>query len=199
MVYSLKNSMVENNKNRGLLLSNSDSIIDTVVFLSQQITDWPSSDKQSKGIDIQGGSSIIENSNFLKNTYGIYIGFWYNPETGENIAGNPDYSKNNTFSDNIVADIFPLPLVILVVDPLSDAVDSMFESSVQISSDVPVDSPVDAVDSLIESPDELPIGPLTDLSADPTTDVPIDMFIDVTIEIPDPILTETPPEAQPDP
>lgn len=58
----------------------------------------------AKGIYIQGGSPIIKNSNFQKNTYGIYIDGWHGPD-GDILAA-PDYSENNKFKDNELGEIF---------------------------------------------------------------------------------------------
>jgi len=105
---SLKNSVVENNKNRVLVLVNSNSVIDNVKFLNNTDSSWPSNQHQSRAIDVRGGAPQIKNSFFKKNYYGIYIGDFENPTTGETILGAP-ILENNQFEENSV-DIFPVPV-----------------------------------------------------------------------------------------
>jgi len=101
---SLKNSILEKSKNRGLRMIKSNSIIDSVQFLDFNTTDWPYPD-EAKAIFIQGGVAEIKNSVFKNNYYGIYIDDWKNPDTGEIIKGDP-VLENNQFEGIIKKDIY---------------------------------------------------------------------------------------------
>ena len=102
----LKDSVIQKNANNGVWLANSPSVIDGVQFLehTKSTVSLP-----AKAVYVQGGSPIIKNSSFQNNNYGIYIKSWQNPDTGENIAGAPDYSEGNEFSGNNT-DIYPIPI-----------------------------------------------------------------------------------------
>ena len=95
---SLKNSIVEKNKNRALVLTNSNSTVDSVKFLSNKTTDWPSGD-QAKAVLIQGGNPEIKNSYFEDNLLGIDCSYFYNEADNTN---SPTYAliENNTFVKN---------------------------------------------------------------------------------------------------
>ncbi len=85
-VIFLKNSLIAQNKNRGMMLINSASVVDSVVFSNN--------DKQntgSKAIEIQGGNPSIENCQFLQNYYGVFISSY---------SSSPEI-KNNYFEKNL--------------------------------------------------------------------------------------------------
>jgi len=90
---SLSNSVIEKNKNNGLWLANSPSIIDSSYFQDQ-------TDIEEKGIYVQGGNSdlIIKNSNISNNYYGIYVTTW--PDVDNAIFWVNFYVNNNTVSGN---------------------------------------------------------------------------------------------------
>jgi|GEM_PF-2213806 hypothetical protein len=92
---SLKNSVVEKNKNRGLILTNSPSIIDSVTFSQQTTTDWPQSSNEAKAIDIEGGSPEIKNSYFKDNNFGIYITSFVDPIQKTTVSTTPIIDNNN--------------------------------------------------------------------------------------------------------
>ena len=96
---TLKNSVLEDNKNRGLMLINSPSVIDTVSFLNQNTHDWPSGLNEAKAIYVYGGTPEIKNSTFTNNTLGIYIYSLYDLATNTNIEANP-IIDNNYFTQN---------------------------------------------------------------------------------------------------
>ncbi len=102
---SLKNSIVEKNKNRGLRLINSNSTIDSVQFLENNITDWLPSSNESKAIYIQGSSPQIKNSYFENNSTGIYIGSFYDQTNNISIPALP-LIENNNFVKNAEPIIF---------------------------------------------------------------------------------------------
>ena len=103
-VISLKNSIVQKNKNNGLTLINSDSVIDSVQFWNHTEAEWPS---EAKAVYIQGGKPEIKNSHFQTNYYGIYMTQWTDPDTGLNIYPEPNLHtlnpldpEANTFMDS---------------------------------------------------------------------------------------------------
>ena len=89
---TLKNSVLEHNKNNGLLLINSSSIIDNVQFLDTAICQG-FLEHGGKGISINGGGASIKNSLFEKNIYGIYI------NKGQDSPATP-IIENNIFEEN---------------------------------------------------------------------------------------------------
>ncbi len=91
---SLKNSVVERNKNRAIMLTNSNSTIDSVKFLENNNTDWPQND-ESKAIFVQGGAPQIKNSYFENNSKGIYISSFYDPINNTNTNATPTIENNN--------------------------------------------------------------------------------------------------------
>ena len=68
-----KNSILEKNKSRGLWLINSSSVIENSQFLDHQIDCRPLPDNQTTALLIQEGNPRIENCQFEKNIYGIWI------------------------------------------------------------------------------------------------------------------------------
>ncbi|MBU2540225.1 lamin tail domain-containing protein [Patescibacteria group bacterium] len=95
---SIKNSVFDNNKGTGLMLTNSLSIIDNVQFLDHNNTEmFPF--LEPKAIYIKGNNPEIKNSYFKGNYYGIYITDWYDSEKSENIAARP-LIENNNFIEN---------------------------------------------------------------------------------------------------
>ena len=92
---SLKNSIVEKNKNRGLMLDNSDSIIDSVKFLDHNTTDWPPGLNESKAIYVKGGKPKIKNSYFENNSFGIYITSFYDQINNVDVPALPLVENNN--------------------------------------------------------------------------------------------------------
>ena len=92
---SIKDSVIEHNKNRALVLTQSDSIIDNVQFFDNNTTDWPFGG-ESKALYVFGGNSQIKNSHFSNNFYGIYLADW--DGVGELPPGL--ILENNTFANN---------------------------------------------------------------------------------------------------
>ncbi len=92
---SLKNSVVEKNKNRALRLSNSNSIIDSVQFLENNIHDYPPGFNESKAVHIEGGTPSIKNSYFENNGIGIYINSFYDQTNNISIPALPLIENNN--------------------------------------------------------------------------------------------------------
>lgn len=97
---SLKNSVIEENKNRGLMLQNSNSVIDSVAFLNNNITDWPPGLNESKAVDVQGASPVISNSRFENNSQGVYVGAFFDQAGGAMVPSRPSIS-NNSFTKNV--------------------------------------------------------------------------------------------------
>jgi hypothetical protein len=92
---TLKNSYIHDNKNSGLWLINSPSIIDSVSFFNHKLA---IDGQVAKAIYIQGGSPEIKNSRFQSQVYGIY----------KDQAATPNL-ENNTFMDSDVTDIYTTP------------------------------------------------------------------------------------------
>ena len=93
----LKDSILENNKNRGLYLINSSSTIDNVQFLNHRVgCRGVSITYEAIALLVDGDSPTIENSTFKNNYYGIYI------QSGNPILTNLTFENNNQ-------NIFPLP------------------------------------------------------------------------------------------
>ena len=84
---SLKDSYLHDNQNHGVWLLNSNSIIDNVKFLNHTAVQF--SGTKANAIYIQGGSPEVKNSYFEKQSYGIFLAKWPNPETGTEILPNP--------------------------------------------------------------------------------------------------------------
>ncbi|HLD70780.1 MAG TPA: lamin tail domain-containing protein [Negativicutes bacterium] len=95
---SLKNSVLENNKNRALMLTVSDSIIDNVQFLNHNTTDF-SDQNQARAIYIQGGSPQIKNSRIENNHSGMHINYYYDTPTDSVVEAAPAI-ENNQFIKN---------------------------------------------------------------------------------------------------
>ncbi len=71
---SIKNSIIQNNINRGLYLINSTATIDSDQFLGQNDSSDPSF--KDSAIDVFGGSGQITNNYFKDNIYGISLSDW---------------------------------------------------------------------------------------------------------------------------
>jgi hypothetical protein len=99
-IISLKNSVVSQNINNGLWLTNSASVIDNVQILDNMMSTYTTI--YGKGIFVEGGSPHIINSIVSGNYYGIYKGDWTDPDgnvvAAAPIIENTDYS-NNTYPD----------------------------------------------------------------------------------------------------
>jgi len=95
---SIKNSFIHDNKNVGIKLVNSNSVVDNVKFYNHIETD--SSGQKAKAIYVAGGSPEIKNSYFEKQGYAIYLD-----------NGATSVLDNNTFIDTQVpgGDIFYAP------------------------------------------------------------------------------------------
>lgn len=89
---NIKNSFIHDNKNIGIKLINSASVIDNTRFYNHTETD--SGTSYAKAIYIQGGSAEIKNSYFEKQDYAIYL---TNGTNAELHVSNPDDPKKNTF------------------------------------------------------------------------------------------------------
>ncbi|MCK4554867.1 right-handed parallel beta-helix repeat-containing protein, partial [Candidatus Parcubacteria bacterium] len=86
----LKNSFIEENKNRGVYLINSSATINNVNFSNHQsICEYWWGDWDAIALLIDGNSPTIKNSTFKNNYYGIYIQ-----------SGSPIIEKNNHFGEN---------------------------------------------------------------------------------------------------
>lgn len=111
---SLKNSVIQNNRNNGLLLINSSSVVDSVQFSGHKIPDFP---KESRAVFIQGEKPEIKNSSFQDNYYGIYLNKWTDIDTGLDIYPEaelhliePDFQAN-TFTGSLKLDIFDASII----------------------------------------------------------------------------------------
>jgi hypothetical protein len=95
---NIKNSFIHDNKNIGIRLINSASVIDNVRFYNHIEAD--SSGQKAKAVYAAGGSPEIKNSYFEKQGYAIYLG-----------GGTTPVLDNNTFIDTQVpgGDIFYAP------------------------------------------------------------------------------------------
>ncbi|MCX6721077.1 MAG: DUF5011 domain-containing protein [Candidatus Staskawiczbacteria bacterium] len=97
---SIKNSVFENNLNRGLYLINTSSTIDSDNFLGQQYADaWLPF--EARAIDVFGGSDQITNCYFKNNNFGISISNW--TDSGGNAVLAQTLVQNNNFEDNWLA------------------------------------------------------------------------------------------------
>ena len=94
---SLSNSTIEKNKNNGLYLVNSASIISSVQILDNNTPSAPI----TAGIRVDDGSPTISNADFERNYYGIYV-----------LSGTPAFSGYSFGSspDNNNTDYFPAGL-----------------------------------------------------------------------------------------
>jgi hypothetical protein len=101
---SLKNSILEKSRNRGVRLINSSSIIDSVQFLDFGSSDWPFN-AEAKAVLVKGGSPTIKNSYFKNSYYGIHISNLSNTSTGEITLGDPTL-ENNQFEGSVKADVY---------------------------------------------------------------------------------------------
>ena len=111
---SLRNSVLQNNRNSGLLLINSLSIVNNVQFLGHTKPDLP---KEPKAVYIQGGKPEIKNSHFQDNYYGIFMNKWTNPDTGLDIYSEAELHlipldpEANTFTNISKLDIFDASII----------------------------------------------------------------------------------------
>ena len=103
---SLKNSVIEKNINRGIWLINSPSIIDSVNILDNIGTTYNPTG-YGKGIEVQGGSPTVINSNIAGNYYGLYLSDWYDEINGITVPATPNI-ENTDYSVNDIP-IWPLP------------------------------------------------------------------------------------------
>jgi len=103
---SLKNSVIEKNINRGLWLINSPSIIDSVNILDNIGTTYNPTG-YGKGIEVQGGSPTIIDSNITGNYYGLYLSDWYDEVNEITVPATP-IIENTDYSVNSIP-IWPLP------------------------------------------------------------------------------------------
>ena len=95
---SLKNSVIQHNKNRGLMLINSNAVIDNVQFFGHNDNDWPFNE-ESKAIFVQGGAPHITNSHFEDNAKGIYLSLFFDLSLLTSTDTFP-VIQNNTFTKN---------------------------------------------------------------------------------------------------
>ena len=94
--FSLKNSVFENNLNRGLCLINSKATIDSNQFLNQEKADmW--SDFIPSAVYVVGGSGQITNNYFKDNATGISLNDW--SDSLGNTSGAEMAVQNNNFED----------------------------------------------------------------------------------------------------
>jgi hypothetical protein len=89
---NIKNSFIHDNKNIGIKLINSGSVIDNTRFYNHTETDPGTS--YARAVYIQDGSVEIKNSYFEKQDYAIYL---TNGTNAELHVSDPDDSKKNTF------------------------------------------------------------------------------------------------------
>ncbi len=94
---SLKNSIIEQNKNIGLRLVNSLSMVDFATFLYQDTEN--DVQYKSRAVYVLGGAPTVKNSDFENNTYGIYIDQLAASPAGDAAPSTP-VIENNTFENN---------------------------------------------------------------------------------------------------
>ena len=88
----IKNSFIHDNKNIGIKLINSNSVIDNTKFYNHTETDYMAG--YAKAVYIQDGSAEIKNSYFEKQDYAIYL---TNGTTAQLHESSPDDPEKNTF------------------------------------------------------------------------------------------------------
>ncbi len=93
----IKNSIFENNLNKGLFLVNSSSEIESSQFLNMQESS-PNTGFNAVGISVLGGADIIKDCYFKENNYGITVENW-NDENGE-VFNSQVLIQNNNFEKN---------------------------------------------------------------------------------------------------
>ncbi len=91
---SLKDSLFENNRNRGLVLANSDSVTENVKFLNHTINDWPF-EGESKAMYVKGGRPEIKNCYFENNYLGIHLISFNDEPSGQNLPSQAIIENNN--------------------------------------------------------------------------------------------------------
>ncbi|MFA5878063.1 MAG: lamin tail domain-containing protein [Candidatus Staskawiczbacteria bacterium] len=101
---SLKNSIISNNRNYGLWLQNSFSIIDNVQFDNHEKNDY----SLGAGVLMEGGSPIIQNSSFTNNFFGLFLSSWCDSSGTCSMAA--PILENLTFADNDY-DQWPVPIL----------------------------------------------------------------------------------------
>ncbi|MCX6723806.1 MAG: right-handed parallel beta-helix repeat-containing protein [Candidatus Staskawiczbacteria bacterium] len=99
----LKNSIIQHNKNNGVWLQNSSSVVDNVKFLDHRTQIYGIT--PGKAVFVQGGSPTINNSSFQDQPYGIYEDEWIKPDTSAIVCPTP-ILNSNTFSNSEIKDIF---------------------------------------------------------------------------------------------
>lgn len=87
---SIKDSFIHDNKNNGIWLINSNSVVDNVRFYNHRIGEFS---MPAKAINIQGGSPEIKNSYIENQTIGIYL----DSLTANLHTSDPDDPEKNTF------------------------------------------------------------------------------------------------------
>ncbi|MDP2741381.1 MAG: lamin tail domain-containing protein [bacterium] len=96
---SLKNSVVEKNKNKALWLINSLSSIESSYFIDNNTANNPSANAMA--IQIEGSAPIIKNCYFEKNGIGVNIDYWYDSENSLEVRSFP-VVENNIFKENLM-------------------------------------------------------------------------------------------------
>lgn len=96
---TIKNSLIENNRNRAVKLSGGSSVLDTVVFRNNNTTDWPEP-SNAMGIFIEGGEPVISNLEFYGGYTGILMMNGYDAQTQTTIYAKPTLT-NNFFKNNV--------------------------------------------------------------------------------------------------
>jgi len=89
---NIKNSFVHDNKNIGIKLINSNSVIDNTRFYNHTETDYMG--QYAKAVYVQGGAVEVKNSYFEKQKYAIYL---TNGTTAQLHSSDPDDPEKNTF------------------------------------------------------------------------------------------------------
>jgi len=110
----LKNSYIHDNQNHGIWLQNSNSVIDNVKFFNHTTAQYAG---DAKAIYIQGGSPEVKNSYFDKQTYGIILDKWVDPETTKEFLPTANLhqgildTEKNTFINTEQFDVFDLTII----------------------------------------------------------------------------------------
>jgi len=104
----LKNSIIEDNRIKGVYLIDSSSVIDDVYFRNHQVGCYPDS-HDGTGLHVSGGSPVVKNSFFQDNVTGIEIWSAVTPEIKNNIFGKnerPIYVQSSSpiFGSNQAVD-----------------------------------------------------------------------------------------------
>ncbi|MFA4998918.1 MAG: helix-hairpin-helix domain-containing protein [Candidatus Paceibacterota bacterium] len=113
----LKNSIIEDNRMKGVYLIDSFSTIDNVNFRNNQAGCHGSDDRTGTALHISGGEPIVENSLFQKNVNGIEIWSEAAPEIKNNIfeenekpiyvmSASPTFGINQAINNNLNGILF---------------------------------------------------------------------------------------------